>query len=227
MVKEDREELSEETKKLLKQAEQDVKEGRIITMKELKEELGIISKTNILLMAAKESILELSCSLGYESTLFSEEFFLIKAKDKKKILKEIKSARKKSLFVVAEASSEELLRFLVEKTSVDMVIGMEKINPRDSVHYPRGAVDQVIAKIARERGKILGFSFNSILNSEDKFERAKLMNRIRFNLKLCKKYKVKTYFGNFAQQTSEMRSSKDLKSFWLVLGGNGLNSVEL
>ena len=59
------------------------------------------------------------------------------------------------------------------------------------------------------------------------FERAKLMNRIRFNLKLCRKYKVKTYFGNFAQQQFEMRSAKDLKSFWLVLGGNGLNCVEL
>jgi len=184
-------------------------------------------KTNFVLLKENAKLNELSQSLGYEKTLFLEHFVLIKAKDHKSCLKEIKVAKKNKLFVVAEASSEEILRFLIEKTSVDMVIGMEKINPRDSVHFPRGAVDQIIAKIARDKKKILGFSFNTLLNAKDSFERAKLMNRIRFNLKFCKKYNVKTYFGNFAQRDMEMRSAKDLKSFFMVLGGNSLNSVEL
>jgi len=181
----------------------------------------------LVLAKRSKSLEEFSASLGFENVKFLEDFALVKGGDKKSLLKEIKLAKKKGLFVVSEASSEELLRFLVEKTAVDMIIGMEKINPRDSVHYPRGGVDQIIAKIAKEKDKVLAFSFNNLLNCENKFERAKLMNRIRFNLKFCKKYGVKTYFGNFAQRKSDMRSAKDLKSFWLVLGGNGLNSVEL
>ena len=108
-----------------------------------------------------------------------------------------------------------MLRFALEKTSVDIVMGMENINPRDSVHFVRGGLDQVTCKIAKERGKIIAFSFSDVLNSRD---RGKLLARIMFNIKLCKKYKVKMLFSNFSTSLNEIRSAKDLQGFWKVLG---------
>ena len=42
---------------------------------------------------------------------------------------------------------------------------------------------------------------------------------MKFNIKLCKKYKVKMYFSTFAKNENELRSAQDLFAFWKVLGG--------
>lgn len=177
-----------------------------------------MSKTNLVLMKESKEVLELSTSLGFDKILFLEkDFILFIETNKKKLLKDLRNAKKKGLLTVAKAESEELLRYLLEKTPVDIVYSIESINPKDSMHFPRGGLDQVTCKIAAKEGKIIGFSFSELLNYDLK-KRALLMNRIRFNNKLCKKYKVKTYFGNFSSKKFEMRSAKDLKAFYSVLG---------
>ena len=40
-----------------------------------------------------------------------------------------------------------------------IVFGIEKIHPKDSLHYPKSGLDPVLCKIAADRGKIIGFSF--------------------------------------------------------------------
>ena len=94
---------------------------------------------------------------------------------------------------------------------------METINPKDSVHFLRGGLDQITCRIAKNKGKTIAFSFFEILNSRN---RDKLIARMKFNIKLCKKYKVKTLFANFSTKKMELRSAKDLKSFWTFLNKN-------
>ena len=186
-----------------------------------------MTNTNLVLMKENEEVAKLSSELGFDKTLFLDKnFVLINAKNKKDFVKKIKEAKRKNFLVLAWVETEEMLRFLIERTAVDIIYGMEKINPKDSVHFPRGGMDQVICKLAKENDKILAFSFNDILNAKDNIVRAKLMNRIRFNVKLCKKHKVKMFFSSFASSQMELRSANDLKAFWQCLGGVG-NCFEL
>jgi RNase P/RNase MRP subunit p30 len=170
---------------------------------------------NILLMKESSELLEKSASLGFKSCMcLGKEIVLVEAESKKELLKEINKAKGK--FTIFKTGSEEMLRFALEKSNVDLVYGMEGINARDSVHFVRGGLDQVTCKIAAERGKVVGFSFNDILGSGNK---GKLLGRIMFNVKLCKKYNVKMMFGNFSTSVSSMRSRKDLEVLFRVLGG--------
>ncbi len=159
---------------------------------------------------------KLAADLGFVKLHFLDsDFVLLKGKTPKELTKEIDTAINKKLKTVLKADSEDMLRFALEKSGVDVVYGMESINPKDSLHYVRGGLDQVLCKLAAEKGKILAFSFSEILNSS---ERGKLLARIMLNVKLCKKYKVSMVFCSFANVKEEMRSAKDLQAFGRILG---------
>lgn len=171
---------------------------------------------NIVLAKKTEELEELSKKLGHDS-VYLDKFVLAKADNKKELLKEVKLAKKKNLFVIYKPKTEEMLRFVIEKTQIDLVFGVELIHKKDSMHYVRSGIDQVIAKIVAEKDKIIAFSFCDILNSKNK---AKIMARMMLNIKVCKKYKVKFEFLNLASKKEEFRSKKDLKAFFRILGGN-------
>ena len=59
----------------------------------------------------------------------------------------------------------------------------------------------------------LAFSFNLILNSNTK---SKILGRIKQNLKLANKYKIKTLVASFANKPHQMRAYKDLSSFFKI-----------
>src|SRR3989344_5797811 len=161
-------------------------------------------------MKKSTEVEKLTADLGFAKVHFLDsDFVLLKGKTKKELLKEIDTARNKKLKTVFKADSEEMLRFALERSSVDIVYGMESIHPKDSLHYVRGGLDQILCKLAAERRKILAFSFSELLNSSDK---ARLLASIMFNVKLCKKYKVIMMFCSFASSTEEMRSAKDLQA---------------
>ena len=168
------------------------------------------------MMKKSAEVEKLAVELGFTKVHFLDnDFVLLKGKTQKELSKEIDTARNKRLKTVFKADSEEMLRFALERSSVDIVYGMENINPKDSLHYVRGGLDQVLCKLAVEKRKILAFSFSELLNSSDK---ARLLARIMFNVKLCKKYKVIMMFCSFASSTEEMRSAKDLQALGRVLG---------
>lgn len=167
-------------------------------------------------MKKSVEIEKLALELGFTKVYFLDsDFVILKGKTQKELLKEIEKARNKKMRTVYRADSEEILRFMLERSKVDIVYGMESINPKDSLHYVRGGLDQVLCKLAVERGKTLAFSFTEILNSPHK---GKLLARIIFNIKLCKKYKVPIILCSFASSKEEMRSAKDLQALGRILG---------
>jgi len=178
---------------------------------------------NLILAKESKELLELSKKLGFTKTLFLEkDFVLIEANSKKDLLKKINQAKGK--LTIFKADSEEMLRFALEKTNVDLVFGMETINPKDSVHFVRGGLDQITCRIAKEKDKIIAFSFSEILNAKNK---DKIIARMKLNIKLCKKYKVKIFFSSFAKNDKESRSAEDLFAFWKVLGGRNKEQLKI
>ena len=170
---------------------------------------------NYLLLKKSLELQKLSKELGFTKTFFLDsELVVVKGNTKKELLQEINKVKKKNLMTIYKPNSEEMLRFALERTKVDLIYGMENVNPKDSVHFVRGGLDQITCKIARDNGKKIGFSFSEILNGKD---RGKLLARMRLNLKLCKKYNVDIIFGNFSNGNMELRSVKDLASFKSVI----------
>ncbi len=166
------------------------------------------------LKETKEAVM-LSASLGYENTFFQgKDFEIITASSKKELLLKARQLKQKKVRVFFKPSSEELLRFALEKVPVDGVIGVEEVHPTDSVHYLRGGLDQMLCTFAGQGGKVVVFSFSSVLNSSF---RSKLLARMMFNLRLCRKYDVTVILTNFSSSLVEMRSAKDLAAFERVL----------
>tara|TARA_Y100000310_G_scaffold216983_1_gene218066 strand:- start:28 stop:492 length:465 start_codon:yes stop_codon:yes gene_type:complete len=138
------------------------------------------------------------------------EYVLLKEQNKKKLLSETHKNKKKGLLVVFEPATEEILRFALEKTAVDMVVNVENIHPKDHTHYVRSGLDQVLGKIAAAKGKLIMFDFNNLVKSNNL---SKIMARMRLNIKLCKKYKVKMLLTDLATE----RTVADLTSFLRVV----------
>ena len=159
---------------------------------------------------------KLSKELGFARTIFLEDIAFLGEENKKTLLKKIQQAKQQKKIVIFKPASEEMLRFVLEKTPAEMVLGAETIHPKDSLHYLRAGVDQVLCKIAHDTKKTLAFSFADILHAS---EPPKMMARMMFTIKLCQKYKVKMFFSNFSSSLEEMRSAPDLFSFWRMLGG--------
>ena len=167
---------------------------------------------NYLLMKENKEVEQLSRELGFSRTLFIDrDFVLVKESSKNKLLNKIKEAKKKVLFI---PSSEELLRFALEKTAVNFILGTEKINPKDSVHFLRGGLDQITCKIAAAKDKTICFSLSDVMQEKNP---ARLLARMGANLRLCKKFGVKVLVGNFSVSEAEIRSAKDLLAFSRVL----------
>ena len=168
---------------------------------------------NFLLMNPSKYVEELSMQFGYSETLFIEQdFVIIEGENRKKVLQEAHKFRDK--IVIYRAKSEEMLRFVLEKTPVNIVINQEHIHPRDSLHYLRSGLDQVLCKIAADKGKTMGFAFSDLAKAKDQ---GKLFGRAMANIGLCEKYRVKAVFLTFFQNGKEFRSAHDLQQFWQVL----------
>ncbi|AJF61428.1 hypothetical protein QT06_C0001G0588 [archaeon GW2011_AR15] len=72
-------------------------------------------------------------------------------------------------------------------------------------HYPLKEINQVVMKDLKMHGRILGFSFASVLHGSPKD-----IEKIRFVAGLAEKYKVKTFFASFAASPEELRSEKEM-----------------
>lgn len=169
---------------------------------------------NYLLLKPIPEIEELSKQLGFTKTLFLERDLMLISGSLAEMINKAKEAKRKKLLAVCEVEDEKKIRLVLEKVPVDIIMGMEKIFRKDSVHFPKSGLDQVLCKIAAEQGKAFGFSFSEILKAKD---RPTLLRRVMFNLKLCQKYNVKVVFSNFSLDKWEMRSAKDLEAFQRIL----------
>ncbi len=156
-------------------------------------------------MPEDSEVAALGAKLGFEKSYFLGKDFVVA-----KNLKE-----KNKQLTVCKPGSEALLRLVLEKSPVEIVYGIESIHEKDSLHYVRGGLDQVLCKIAVQKGKTIAFSFSELLNTANK---ARMLGRMRFNLALCHKYKVKTLISNFALGKMDLRSAKDLEAFGRILG---------
>ena len=126
------------------------------------------------------------------------------------IVNNIKRSNKK-IFVRASNA-----RVAIERIKPYAVFGLESFGGKDFMNQRASGLNHVLCKLAKQAGVKIAFSFSDVLKSSG-VKRAKLLGRMKQNLKLCKKYGVDVIFGSFASSPYEMRNSKDIESFFGVL----------
>ncbi len=170
----------------------------------------------------EDEFIEMALKLGYSSLylIYSVENFNKreiknkKLKIKKGIIADIKNfqkAKKLSEFVIIKSSENN--RHVLEKLKPSILFDLEKESKKDFIHHRASGLNQVLCKIAQQNKVAIGFSFSSILNLN-----TKVLGRIRQNIKLCRKYKVKTAIASFASKPYEMRSPHDLIALFICFG---------
>ena len=120
-------------------------------------------------------------------------------------------------FMMIQGGDDKINRKAVENKKVDILLSPEKNNKKDLMFSRRSGLNQVLCKLAAKNGVAIGFNFSYLLNSSGR-ERAKIFGRMRQNLRLCKKYKVKMIFSSFARDKYELRSDDLMKTFERILG---------
>jgi RNase P/RNase MRP subunit p30 len=146
--------------------------------------------------------------LGYDGVCFlytaqaDKEARLFAGLDKR-----IKGAR----FFILRARHD--LRRQIEREKPDILIGCESLEPHDSPTHRKGGLDDVVLKLARGRNVAIGFSVESIISGGPR-----ILGRVRMNIELCRKQKVRMAIASFATNPESMRSPADLKSLFITLG---------
>ena len=114
---------------------------------------------------------------------------IIIAKNAEEARKAIEKASKNKEKVVVLGRDIEFNRKILEKKRVNILIlnhkiGNDKLKERDS------GLNQVLCKIAKDNSITLAIDFNEV-RIIDRKERAKILGRIKQNIKLIKKFKNK------------------------------------
>ncbi len=167
--------------------------------------------------------------LGYSKLCFVyddlEKIKKLKAKkDKKKtkekpeiiygILTNFKNTQKTKQaadLVLIESSEDD--RKILENSDEVILFNLEINKKPDFMHQRASGLNHVMCKLAYRNDISIAFPFSTILTYENR-KRAELIGRIMQNIKLCRKYKVKTIIASFAKKPHEMRAPKDLISFF-------------
>ncbi len=153
---------------------------------------------DILLTERNEEIEEFAKKLGFEKVFFEEDF--------------------KSLgLVISKDFSTD--RGLVEKKKIKILVNVHTNNLRDNLHFRSSGLNHVLCRLCSENNVAVGFSLDSILD-------AKLLGRMKQNIMLCRKYKVKMRFFSFAKNKYEMRGREDVLGFLRSIGMTGKEAKE-
>ena len=129
--------------------------------------------------------------------------------------KQIQKAKSKADLVLFKSTGND--RWVFEKSQADIIFGLEAAQKKDFMHHRASGLNQVLCKIAAQKGKAIAFDFSAVLNSKGML-RAQIIGRMMQNARFCRKYKVKAILASFAKSPYEMRASKDLEAFFATIG---------
>lgn len=132
-------------------------------------------------------------------------------KARKKIRETQKNSQEEIIF---SSNDDDLNRKILEKEKINVLLLNQK-NKKDFQKQRNSGFNQVLAKLAKKTNTEIGINLDEIIESSGK-EKSEILARIKQNVKLCNKHKLKMIFISPSEKHS--RNSYDLKSLGLVLG---------
>ena len=116
--------------------------------------------------------------------------------------------------VIFSSDDDNLNRKILEKEKIDIFM-LLLADRKDFQKQRNSGFNHVLAKIAKKNNIIIGINLDEIINSNLK-EKAKVLARVRQNIKLCNKNKLKMRFVFIEEKNN--RNIHDLKAVGLILG---------
>jgi ribonuclease P/MRP protein subunit RPP1 len=113
--------------------------------------------------------------------------------------------------IIIFSGDDELNRKILEKEKIDILLLNQK-GRKDKQKQRDSGFNQVLAKIAKKNNIIIGINLDEIINAKAK-RKAEILARVKQNIKLCNKNKLKMKFI-----TQKQKDMYDLKALGLVLG---------
>lgn len=138
---------------------------------------------------------------------------IITASSFEKARNEIDKAKKEKLKIIFYSEDDELNRKVLEKLEIDTLL-INQSNRKDFSKQRDSGFNQVLAKAAKKNDVVIGINLDEIF-SASKEKKAELLARIRQNIKLCKKNKLKMKF--ISQKKGNDRNIYDLSALGLAL----------
>lgn len=134
---------------------------------------------------------------------------LIQESNFNKIREKIKKNSDK--IIIFSSNNDELNRKVLEKESINILLLNQSFR-KDKPKQRNSGFNHVLAKIAKKKNIIIGINLDEIINSKVK-QKSEILARVKQNIKLCNKNKLKMKFISFKQK----RNTHDLKALGLVL----------
>ena len=116
--------------------------------------------------------------------------------------------------IIFSSNDDELNRKVLEKLPINILL-INQSHRKDRQKQRDSGFNQVMVKIAEKNKVTIGINFDEIIESSLETKK-KILARIKQNIKLCNKNKLKMKF--IAQNPKNQRNIYDLKSLGLILG---------
>lgn len=177
--------------------------------------------------------LEIAERIGIKKLYFAynfNEFFSQKIQDKLGDIKHNKisfdaiflaspgnfnKAAKQPRILAAKSSDQD--RLLIESKKVKIIYGFEELHRKDYLHQRASGLNHILCDLARKNSVAIGFSYSSLINN-DKEQLAIVKGRMMQNIRLCRKYKVKTIIASFSENPFGLRAYHDVASIFRLMG---------
>ena len=131
-----------------------------------------------------------------------------KAREK---IREVQKAQGSEKEIIFSSNDDELNRKILEKENIGVLL-INMIGRKDRMKQRDSGFNHVLAKLAKKKNIVIGINLDEITSSKGK-EKSDILGRVRQNIKLCNKNRLKMRFIS-----TERGNSYNLKSLGLVLG---------
>ena len=114
--------------------------------------------------------------------------------------------------IIFSSDEEEVNRKVLEKENIEILL-LNMAERKDSHKQRNSGFNHVMAKMAKKKGITVGINLDEIIKSSEK-EKAAILARIRQNIRICNKNKLKMKFI----YKNQKRNLHDLMALGLILG---------
>ena len=125
----------------------------------------------------------------------------------------IKKEKEKGREIIYFSEDDELNRKVIEKLPISILL-IFLAKRKDFQKQRNSGFNSVMAKIAKKNSIILGINLDELIESNSE-EKARILARLKQNIFLCNKEKIKMKFISLNEKNS--RNIYDLKSLGLIL----------
>ncbi|MFW5746516.1 MAG: RNase P subunit p30 family protein [Nanoarchaeota archaeon] len=132
--------------------------------------------------------------------------------------------RQQGILLFHQADPQHL-RHVIDRRRADIIYHLEATGRKEYTHHRNSGMNQVIAKILKDKDLLWGISFEAMLTSM-RNDRAHVFGRIMQNMKLQKKYGFSSTLASFATHPDHMRARGDLQSILIALGADQKRAKE-